>query len=412
MKPRRILYVQAYNWDCGPHRVLRGLIARLDRSRFTPVVALPAPGDVAEEFIRLGAEVRFVPGVRTIPRSFSPFRQLRFWADVRSSAQEIRNLIGPENIALVHNNSEACWAGLIAARRARVPAVCHLHGMSVLSPAAAGWITTRALNRYAHALIACSGPVKRAYMKRGAREDLLKEIPNGVDMTVFDPRLAQPNLRRELGLEDAQPLVGMIANFDPRKGHHDFVAAAALVRQHFPNAHFAMVGDLRLNGDMDYFARIQGLVNKEGQAAAIHFLGFRRDVRDILASLGVVVQPSLTEAGPLVPLEAMAMERPVVATDVGGNSEEVIDGETGILVPAGDAKAIADAVVRLLSDAPRSHRMGKAGRERVLHLYTEEVCAQKIQQLYQSMLRAGVDPKDSPRDRTSLPDHEAMECKR
>ncbi|MBZ5536093.1 MAG: glycosyltransferase family 4 protein [Acidobacteriia bacterium] len=411
MKPRRILFIEPYNWDCGPHRVLRGLIAHLDRSRFTPIVVLPAQGDIAEEFIRCGAEVRFVPGLSTIPRSISPIRQLSFWREMRSSARQLENLIRAENIGLVHNNSEACWAGLMAARRARVPVVCHLHGLSVLSPVAAGWITTRALNRYAHALIACSGPVKQAYMKRGAREDLLKEIPNGVDATVFDPRRAQPDLRRELGLELTEPLVGMIANFDPRKGHHEFVSAAALIRQRIPNAHFVMIGEVNLKGNTDYFARIQRLVIKDGLTTAVHFLGFRRDVRDILASLDVVVQPSLTEAGPLVPIEAMAMERPVVATDVGGNPEEVIDGKTGIIIPAGDGKAIADAVISLLSDPLLSHRMGKAGRERVLSLYAEGIFVRKVQQLYDSVLGSGVESRDCAGDHVPLPDHEAVECK-
>ncbi|MBZ5552569.1 MAG: glycosyltransferase family 4 protein [Acidobacteriia bacterium] len=411
MEPRRILFVEPYNWDCGPHRVLRGLITHLDRTRFIPVVALPAPCDIAEEFLQRGAEVRFIPGIRTIPRSISLTRQFGFWADTRSSAHDLENLIRAESIRLVHNNSEACWTGLFAARRAHVPAVCHLLGLSVLSPGVVGHIVTRTLNKYSHALIACSGPVKKAYMKGGAREDLLKEIHNGVDVALFDPTRAAPGLRSELGLLDTQPLVGMVANFDPRKGHHLFIEAAALVLQRIPQAHFVLVGNVHFKGGADYFDRVQRLVVKKGLMKTIHFLGFRPDLPDVLASLDVVVQPSLTEAGPLAPLEAMAMGRPVVATDVGGNSEEVIDGQTGIVVAAGSAEAIADAVTRLVSDPALAHQMGKAGRDRALGLYTEGVFAQEVQQLYDVLLGPGIEFKDGAGGRTLLADQEAIECK-
>ena len=105
-------------------------------------------------------------------------------------------------------------------------------------------------------------------------------------------------------------------------------------------------------------------------------------------SLDVVVQPSLTEAGPRVPIEAMAMERPIVVTDVAGNSEEVVNEQTGLVVPVGNVQALSDAILRLLSDADLAQRLGELGRQRVLSMFTEEAYTSKVQQLYEELLTA------------------------
>ena len=108
-----------------------------------------------------------------------------------------------------------------------------------------------------------------------------------------------------------------------------------------------------------------------------------------MAALDVLVQPSLTEAGPRAPLEAMAMGRPVVGTRVEGTAEEVVDGETGILVEPREGPALAHAIAALLDDPPRRIRMGRAGRARVEKFYSLETTADLIQGVYQDAVREG-----------------------
>lgn len=382
----RVLYVQPYNWDGGPHQSLRTLVANLDRARFLPIVILPGPSPVAEEFARLGVEVRFDPGVCIVPRSLSPIRQLGFWITTRTSARRLAAIIKREDVCLIHVNCESCWVGGVASKITGVPAISHLRGLSVLSPSWLGRLTTWILNNFNRALIATSNTVKQAYVARGARPELIHVIYNGVNAAAFDPQHIRPTLRSELGIEDGQPLVGMIANLDPRKGHHDFVAACALVRERIPHAEFVIVGDTHLANDRDYYHHLRELIDGYGLTASLRFLGPRRDIPNVLKSLDVVVQPSLSEAGPRVPLEAMAMECSIVVTDAGGNSEEVVNGQTGLVVPVSDVHALANAVLNLLSDRMLARRIGKAGRQRVLGMFTQETHVLQIQQLYNQLL--------------------------
>jgi glycosyltransferase involved in cell wall biosynthesis len=218
------------------------------------------------------------------------------------------------------------------------------------------------------------------------REDLVHVIHNGIDTSRFDPQKAAPVLRPLLGLNAGQPLVGMIANFDPRKGHHLFVEACSLVRKKVPCARFIIVG--AKEPTPSYALHVQQLIRERGLQDVMFLLGQRSDIPDVLASLNVVVQPSLTEAGPRVPLEAMAMEKPLVVTDVGGNREEVIHGVTGLVVPAGGVRQQAEAVLRLLADENLSKVLGKNGRQIVLERYTEQAHAEKVQRLYDQIVNS------------------------
>jgi glycosyltransferase involved in cell wall biosynthesis len=379
-----ILYIQPYNWDCGPNQSLRALVANLDRTRFSPLVILPSPGSVADDFTQLGAEVHY-SGVQTIPRSLSPGTQSKFWAAAWTSTHNIASLIHLKNVRLVHANSEACWIGGFAARLRNVVSVTHIRGLSVLSPPWVARVTAWILSTFNQGLIATSEEVKSAFVKSGANPQIINVIHNGVNIDTFSPLKAQPTLRSELNIKDGQRLVGMIANFDPRKGHHDFIASCPIVQGKMPNTQFVIVGN---DLDKEYYKQMRQRAEQYGLTRVMHFLGPRKDIPNILMSLDVVVQPSLTEAGPRVPIEAMAMERPIVVTDVGGNSEEVVDGQTGLVVPVGDVHALSDAIVKVLSDPPLARRLGELGRQRVLSMFTEEAHVCQVQQLYEQLLLA------------------------
>ncbi len=325
-------------------------------------------------------------GIRIVPRSLSPFSQLGFAGDLCKSAVRLAQWIRSENIHLVHVNSEACWVGGLAAKLAGVPAVSHLHGLTILSPAWVGWVSVRVLNRLSRALIATSDVVRRAFVSAGAKPEMTHVVCNGVDTCRFDPHHTEPSLRSQLGLASDQPLIGMVANVDPRKGHHVFIDACARVLADNPAARFVIVGSLSLPGTSAYCERLRKQVVERQLTKVFDFLGPRDDIPEVMASLDVVVQPSLTEAGPRAPLEAMAMERPLVVSDAGGNSEEVVDGETGLVVPTQDVVALAEAIIKLTRDRELGCRLGRAGRQHVLRSYRAETSANKIQEIYDRLL--------------------------
>ncbi|MBI4355953.1 MAG: glycosyltransferase [Candidatus Omnitrophica bacterium] len=183
-------------------------------------------------------------------------------------------------------------------------------------------------------------------------------IYNGVDLQAFQPS-PDGAIRRRLGLQSENPLVGIVGRLAPVKDHETFLQAVARIAATLPSARFLVVGD----GPRQ--AALQALAQTLGLADRLWFWPSQSRVADILAALDVVVVSSRYEGCSNVILEAMAMGKPVVATAVGGNPELVLAGATGELVPPQDPSSLADRVVQLLSHPQRARAMGAAARQRI-----------------------------------------------
>ena len=185
-------------------------------------------------------------------------------------------------------------------------------------------------------------------------------IPNGVDVERFHPRWPSRALQQEFGLEPGSPVAGIVAALRPEKNHEMFLYVAALVHRKLPNARFLIVGD----GPQR--PRLEQLAGSLGIADAVRFVGTRSDIPEVLSLVDVVLLTSHMEANPLCLLEAMASEKPVVATRVGSVPESVSEGQTGYLVEPGDSQGMACRVIELFGDPDRAATLGRAGREQVI----------------------------------------------
>ena len=223
------------------------------------------------------------------------------------------------------------------------------------------------------------------YRNLGVAAERVTTTYYGLPAEDFDPSAVDAEaFRRELGISSDTPLVGLVAHFYPAmrgpqaprathglglKGHDSFLAAARIVARRFPAARFALVGfgwnelGERYRQSLIESCRADGFIEK------VFFPGHRRDIQRVLASFDVAVQCSLTE-GLGGTIEALMMERPTVATKVGGMPEAVRDGETGLLVPPADPPALAAAIERLLTDRAEARRLARAGRVLMLERFT------------------------------------------
>jgi len=210
-------------------------------------------------------------------------------------------------------------------------------------------------------------------------------IPNGVDTERFRPAtdLQRATLKREL-IGGNFPLVTNVARLVPVKGQRYLVEASCVVISKYPEVRFAFVGDGAMRGELEKLARDMGV------AANIAFVGFRENVPDILDASDVCALSSLSEGMPLAVLEAMAAGCPVVATDVGGVSQLVRPGATGLLVPPADPQALSAALLELLDDPQRARQMGVEGRRRVAMDYSMHKWGRKLEELYLSELSRNV----------------------
>jgi len=204
-------------------------------------------------------------------------------------------------------------------------------------------------------------------------------IPNGVDTVKFAPISNVASLRRELGIDELAPVVGIVAALRPEKNHELFLEMARRIVRQLPTARFLIVGDgLRRTALEQRTAEI-------GLESNVLFIGSRDDVPRLLAAMDVFALTSHMEANPISILEAMSVGRPVVATDVGSIHDAVIEGETGHLVPAGDVAHLTERVLSLLIDRPRRLAMGAAARRSVVEHWSIESMVSGYEQLIESI---------------------------
>lgn len=210
---------------------------------------------------------------------------------------------------------------------------------------------------------------ERVKLKRGGLcPDKAITVYNGVDLRKFDVK----NSSRCLTSGNNVIKIGILARLSPEKGHRYFLEAAATVLKSFPKVQFWIVGEGPLK------PKLEKMILKLGIREKIVFKKLPPNVMDILKDLDIVVLSSLREVFPFAILHAMAAAKPVVATAVGGVPEQLIDGETGFVVPPKDSNAIAQAIIRLLRDKTKAREMGVKGRKRVEQQFAIHLITQKI----------------------------------
>jgi len=232
--------------------------------------------------------------------------------------------------------------------------------------------------KLAHAVVANAGAVKEHLIEHGVRDDKIIIIYNGLDLARFDLNGDAPQ-RLNLETLRGRPVVTMVANFEYRvKDHPMLLRAAQRVKTEVPESVFVIAGEGELRAETETLARELGL------SESCLFIGRCASVPDLLAASDVCVLSSQAEGFSNSILEYMAAGRAVVATNVGGASEAIVEGATGHLVNAGDDRTMAERLIALLRDPEKRRTMGINGRRRVEQRFSTENRLKTTITLYQS----------------------------
>ena len=246
-------------------------------------------------------------------------------------------------------------------------------------------------------LIAVSDAIVEKLVAEGRDTTAISRIYNGVDLERFDEATGGEAIRAEFGIPANAPLAVVVGRLEPEKGHPTLIEAWPVVHHHFTSAHLLVVGE---GSERD---RLEGLAAAHLRAeiccASVHFLGRREDVPQILAAADVVVMPSYREAQGLAIVEALAANRPVIASNVGGIPEMIHSGENGILVPSQDPSALASAIALLFRDRALAEKLANAGHELVHAKFCVDDMLRDIEAIY--LLTVGGPASDVP-DRTGV----------
>jgi glycosyltransferase involved in cell wall biosynthesis len=362
----------------GAETVLYRVTSRMDRARFrNEVISLTERGPMAERLEASGVPVRALEMRRG---SVNPLEVLRLARWIKQSQPSV------VQTWMYH----ADLMGGVAARLARKPVVWGIHHsnleprqnkrLTIWTARACATLSSRVPRR----IVCCSEATRLAHTQFGYVDAKMEVIPNGFDLQEFYPDSQARNaMRRELGLAEETPLIGMAARFHIQKGHRDFIEAAKTLHTLVPQAHFVLCGN-GVDGDN---AELTGWIKQGGSelAGSFHLLGRRRDMRRFFSAIDIATSSSLSEAFPVAVGEAMACGTPCVVTNVGDSA--LIVGDTGKVVPAEDPQALAAAWQSLLAGGAGARKlMGHAARERIEARFDLDTIVGRYQELYRELL--------------------------
>jgi len=300
-------------------------------------------------------------------------------------------IIKMENIDIVHANGLLCLHAPMAAVLAKRKIVWHLIGS--LYPRWILNILVPFIKIIADRIIVVAETLGQYYLGKDFKANLknVSVISEGIDTNKFyccnftDKEILE--LKHSLNIKPTSKIVGAIGNVNPVKGYEFFIEAMNIVKNKISNITFLIIGDIP-QSQQKYFQRLQNQINNSNMNSDVLFMGKRDDIPYLLSLFDIFVLTSISEGTPLVILEAMAMEKPVVATSVGAIREVLIDKEMGMIVPPYDPISIADAVIFLLNNPQKRSDMGKRGRARVESFYSIDKCIYEHMRTYSDLVFA------------------------
>jgi glycosyltransferase involved in cell wall biosynthesis len=352
----------------GAEEHMLTLLHGIDRARFR--LHLVCPPDVAAKL-----QPDLPSDVESIPLRLDrvkPFREaIRFGRLLRSRRIQILH---------VHRFYSSVFAAPVAAL-CRVPVTIETPHLS--ERWRRGWFSSRFLvDRIVGTLVdryIAVSEANAAYLsdEKGLPRNKITVIRNGCDLERFDPLHRPPErLKASLGLCESDRVLLISARLEQQKGHSVLLQAMPRVLNQFPNVRVLCLGDGSLRGELESRASFLGLGRN------VRFLGHRSNMADFLALSEFTVLPSLWEGLPLTAIESLAAGRAVVATSVDGTPEVVVDGMTGITVPAGDPEKLARAMLTLLQYPKLAKKMGQVGRDWAVKNFSQERQIQETQEVY------------------------------
>lgn len=359
----------------GTQTHLLQVFENLDRSLFRPVLfALRDEGDLLGAVREMGVEVRTfaMGGSLKDPRDFKGLLRMV------QALREIRP--GVVHGYLLRGN----FYGALAGRIARVPVVV-TSKRGLHEPAGVAEKISVKVSGHLSDTVTGNSPQVLEFTRQveGPPKKPMAMIPSGIDTARFDPEAVGAGvgkaLRAALGIGDA-PVVGTAITFRPRKGFRMLFEAMAELRRSVPDARVLIAGADEMPPEPAELARSLGL------GGAIHLLGKRSDMPEVLSAFDLFALPSQSEGMSNAILEAMAMKLPVVVTAVGGAPLVVEEGRSGFLVDYPDSGAMADRIARLFADDALRVKVGEAARDRVVAAFSSAGMVRQMEDLYGTLL--------------------------
>ena len=359
----------------GADYLLLCLIRSLQRDKFRSIVLVPYDGPLVAELESAGATVwvKQFPVLRR--RVFTPVGVVGFAWQMLASLIYLLSLSLRERVDIFHTNTASIWPpGIVAAilGKKHIWQVMEL----VESPRLVGWAMSKMTGIFSSKVFCISDAVRSHFLRDNpGRISKFQTLYHGVNLEEYDPlRYDRGAMRRAQGIPPDAPVVMYAGRFSGWKGQDIFAEALRiLVNQgtaKLYGAHFIILGSC-FPGQEEFERDLDARLQSFAEPGSMHRAGFQRNLPEWMAASDIFVLPSKRpEPNATVLIGAMAMGLPCVGTNIGGTVETIVDGETGYLIPPDSPTTVAEALTSLLADPARAVKMGKAGRERALVVFS------------------------------------------
>jgi glycosyltransferase involved in cell wall biosynthesis len=371
-----ILYLHEAAEIGGGENSLLNLVDNIDKDKFNVVFACPGKGAFPDRLRERGIAIHPIiyPQVRTL-------------IGVPSTVGKLCDIIEKDGISLIHSNSiRTHLYAAIAGRLKKIPVVWHERNLitnEIIDP-------DKLLSFLPDSIVCNSRAIAERFISSGKMPGKVIVIHNGVNTGVFNPLVSAKDARQKIGIGPEETVIGIASRFNTGKGHETFLKAAKIVCSDLQNGpqkvRFLVVGSAVFEEDKKREKYLAEFTRTLGISDKVIFTGFIDKMADMYAAMDIFVLASFAEPCGRVIFEAMAMGKPVVATNTGGTPEIVVDGVTGILVKPKDPGAMAYALKDLVRDKIKRISMGAEARKRIEDHFSIQKNVERTEELYEELL--------------------------
>lgn len=347
MRKFRIAYTIPSSKTAGSEKSILMLLDHINKELFDNVVIGFGEGPYIELLKKKGHQVTIIKrnSVKSLIAFFKLYRFLRL-----------------NKIDLLYECSSKMDA--LCARFAGIVVVERRNNSAKRLISRIGWIDLIISKIAIDKIIAVSNAIREDLIGKGIDSKKIVTIYNGVSLNEYNTSINNDQKKSELGIDLNKKIVSVVGRLTEQKGHIVFLEAVKEVTNLYNDTHFLIVGEGPLESKLKKFCKKMDIENY------VSFLGFREDIENIYAITDIVVLPSLWEPLANVALEAMAAKKPLIATEVDGMAEAIIHNQTGVLVPAGNSRALSNAITELLSNKEKMLRLSQNGYDCIVKKFS------------------------------------------
>lgn len=388
---KNILFISIANDMYGSSKVLRSLVLQLQQhsEEYTPIVCLPPEeGPLKELLVAEGVRIIEMPVVKLTRSMLKSFKFIKLFQEYFKAKKILKKTLKQERIHSVQSNTLATLFGAFYSVFHRPKHIIHVHEI-MDRPKIASFFFKIILIYFCDHIVYNSLATQVFY--NGMSKKLQKKstlILNGVEENTHTiSKKQKEEIRRQVfEASEHQYLIGLVGRINRLKGHHLLLQAFQTISKKYPNTKLCFVGSTPPNQEI-YLTKLQEEVVKLELSDTVSIVGFQENVYSILESLDLVIVPSTEpESFGLVVVEAMMAKKAVIGSDIGGISTLIDEGETGLLFPPNDEKALVKAIAKMLENEELKAQMEEKAFEKAIRVYSTNAMYQKFSELYNRVL--------------------------